>query len=176
MYQVKYQMDMKRYRQWTCPPVTKTRGFWFWLVLLVVSTAALVYFRSIESEMRFQSLAALLILCSLYRGFFFRPMYANKQFRLMRMQYGKEAWDSQVDIDDEGIRTYMDGEQQASVTWDQVESFTVTTNYFDFEVDKDFIRLPRDCFTEGSDTAFLQWMDEQHAAVPRKQESKEFAN
>ena len=62
MFQVKYHMDGKLYRQWTCPPIHKARGFWIWMVLLVISTPAMFYLRSVGAAPRFQSLAAMTML------------------------------------------------------------------------------------------------------------------
>ena len=73
MFQVKYFMDMNRYRKWTCPPAHKTKGFWFWLVLLVVATPLFIFFRIKGFDLRMQSMASMVALVGLYRGFLVRP-------------------------------------------------------------------------------------------------------
>lgn len=179
MFQVKYFMDMNRYRSWTCPPAHKTRGFWFWLILLVVAVPCFVIFRMKNFDLRMQSMAAMLSLVALYRGFLFRPMYANKQFRVMCINYHKEkrnGWDSRVDVTEEGIHTYMDDESRGMITWDQVKSYTVTSKYVDFNVMLDFIRLPKDCFTVGTAEEIVAWMEEHHPEIERQKETSEFDN
>ena len=179
MFQVKYFMDMNRYRQWTCPAPHKTKGFWFWLALLVISTPLMFYFRAIDSDLRLQSMSAMCMLIAVYRGFLFRPMYANKQFKVMCVNYHKEerdGWDSGVKVEEDGVETFMDDESRGCVTWDQVQSMTVTSGYADLNVATDFIRLPKDCFTKGSLEEFLAWMDQNHPEIERKRETKEFDN
>lgn len=179
MFQVKYFMDMNRYRKWTCPPAHKTRGFWFWLILFVVAVPLFAYLRVNDLHLRMQSMSAMVALVALYRGFLFRPMYANKQFRIMCINYHKEerqGWDSRVDVTEEGIHTYMDDESRGIISWDQVKSYTVTSEYADFNVTQDFIRLPKECFTVGTLEEFLVWMKENHPEIDREQETKEFRN
>ena len=179
MFQVKYFMDMNRYRSWTCPPAHKTKGFWFWLILLVVGVPCFVIFRMKNFDLRMQSMAGMLALVGLYRGFLFRPMYANKQFQVMCINYHKEerkGWDSRVDVTEEGIHTYMDETANGSATWDQVKSYTVTSNYVDFNVTCDFIRLPKDCFSVGSAEELVAWLESNHPEIDRRKETKEFDN
>ena len=179
MFQVKYFMDMNRYRHWTCPPAHKTKGFLFWLILLVVAVPCFVIFRMNNFDLRMQSMAGMLGLVALYRGFLFRPMYANKQFRIMCINYHKEerqGWDSRVDVTEEGIHTYMDDELRGTVLWDQVKSYTVTSKYVDFNVMLDFIRLPKDCFTVGTAEEIVAWMEEHHPEIERQKETSEFDN
>lgn len=178
MFQVKYHMDGKLYRQWTCPPIHKARGFWIWMVLLVISTPAMFYLRSVGAAPRFQSLAAMTMLVAVYRGILFRPMHTDKQFRVMCMDYDKPqtGWDSRVDLEESGITSYMDEKQLNHVAWHQVESVTATTRYIDFAVANDYIRLPADCFTVGSAEELLSWLQENHPEISRKEETKEFAN
>lgn len=179
MFQVKYHMDMKRYRSWTCPPVHKTRGFWFWLALLIVCLPAMIWLRVTDGNMRLQSLTAMGVLIAVYRGFLFRPMYANKQFRVMCIDYKKEShegWNSRVDIGEDGIDSFMDDRQLNHVNWDEVDFVVSTTNYVDFSVEQDFIRLPKDSFTVGTAEEFVAWLDEKHPDLRRKQEVKAFDN
>lgn len=178
MFQVKYHMDMNRYRQWTCPPIHKIRGFWFWMALLVISTPAMFYLKENDYPLRFQSLASMAMLVSVYRGILFRPMYANKQFRVMCVDYEKpqSGWDSRVDLDEDGISNYMDDKLLNRVSWDRVGAMVETTNYVDLIVGDDFIRLPRAEFSLGSAEEFLVWLGENHPEIQRKEEIKQFAN
>ena len=178
MFQVKYHMDGKRYRAWTCPPTHKLPGFWFWMVLLVISTPAMFYLRSIDAAPRHQSLAAMTMLVAVYRGILFRHMHTDKQFRVMCMDYNKPqtGWDSRVDLDEDGISNYMDEELLNHVDWDRVHSMVQTTSYVDLGVGEDYIRLPRAEFSKGTAEEFIAWMDENHPEIQRKEEIKQFAN
>ncbi len=178
MFQVKYHMDGKLYRQWTCPPIHKVRGFWFWMVLLAVSTPAMFYLRSIDGPIRLQSLASMAMLVAVYRGILFRPMYADKQFRVICMDHEKpnSGWDSRVDLDETGLSNYMDESLLNHVSWDQIQCAVVTGNYVDFVVASDFIRLPRNSFTQGSAEELLVWLKENHPEVELREESSQFAN
>ncbi len=178
MFQVKYHMDGKLYRQWTCPPIHKVRGFWFWMALLAVSTPAMFYLRAIDGPIRLQSLSSMAMLVAVYRGILFRPMYADKQFRVICMDHEKpnSGWDSRVDLDEVGLSNYMDEELLNRVTWDQVQYVIETGSYVDFVVAGEFIRLPRNSFTKGSAEELLGWLKENHAEVEHHQESSQFAN
>lgn len=179
MFQVKYFMDIRRYRDWTCPPAHKARGFWFWMVVLVISAPLAVYFRMNESDLRLQSLAAMGVLIAVYRGLLFRKMYANKQFRVMCIDYKKEerhGWDSRVEVTEEGICTYMDDAPLGKAAWENVCGYTVTSRYIDLNVEKDFIRLPRDAFTVGTAEEFLAWLGQRHPELERQQEVRAFDN
>lgn len=177
MFRNEYEMTLSRYRKWLCPPVYKVKGFWFWTVMTVISCGVLVYARKNGLPIRIQSLSALILLCSVYRGFFFRAMYVDKQFRVMCMDYGKtetHSWKNTIEVDENGIRTFMDGAPMANVTWDRVQNLTLAEEYVDLEVDQAFIRLDKACFTVGDAESFLAWMDEHHPELERKEEVKQF--
>ncbi len=173
-----YKMDMNRYRKWMNPPLTKVKGFWFWAPLSLLALAALLYFRAKAYPLRLQSLSSLILLAALYRGFFFRRMYVDKQFRIMCMDYGYEpfvGWQNTIVVDDEGIRTFMDEKPMANVTWDQVQNLTIARGYFDLEVDMDFIRLDKASFVEGNTESFLAYMTEKHSDIEQKAEKDDYS-
>ena len=97
----------------------------------------------------------------------------------MCINYHKEernGWDSTVNVDEDGIETFMDDASRGKIEWDQVKSYTVTSSYADLNVMTDFVRLPKDCFTKGSFEEFLKWMDANHPEIERRKETKEFDN
>lgn len=173
-----YTLNMQRYRMWMRPPLTKVKGFWFWCPLTLVSLGLLIYLRVNAYPIRLQSLASLILLAAVYRGFFFRAMYVDKQFRVMCMDYGYEpftGWKNTIEVDDAGIRTFMNEKPIADVTWDKVQNLTIANGYYDLEVDLDFIRLDKACFTEGDSESFLRYMTEQHGDIEQKAEKNDFS-
>ena len=173
-----YTMNLPRYRKWMNPPMTKVKGFWIWAVVTVVGLGGLLFFRFNDYPLRLQSLSSLVLLAGVYRGFFFRRMYVDKQFRVMCMDYGYEpftGWQNTIVVTDEGIKTYMNEKGLADVTWDKVQNLTIANGYFDLEVDMDFIRLDKASFTEGDPESFLAYMTEQHPEIEQKPEKDDYS-
>lgn len=173
MFQNEYCMDINRYRHWTSPILTKAKGFWFWLVLTLIGlpTACVLY--AIDAKQSFKSAALLVTLAAFYRGFLFRPMYANKQFRLLSARVGKKSWMTKIVISDT-IRLYVDGELNNEVSWSQVEGLVDAKSYFDLEVCGDYLRLDKAAFTQGDTAGFLSYMKERHPEIPYREEKPEF--
>jgi hypothetical protein len=165
MFQNEYTMDVVRYRRWTTPIMHKAKGFWFWLVLVLVGLPAMVILRDMQAKQSYQTAAALLTLAALYRGFFFRGMYANKQFRLLSNRMGKKSWDTRILVDDKTFIMYVDGEKNNEVSWKQISRLVEAKSYIDVEVGGDFMRLDKAGFTRGDAAGFLQFVRDKHPEV-----------
>ena len=173
MFQNEYCMDINRYRHWTCPILTKAKGFRFWLLLILVGLPSACVFYAIDARQSFKTTALLITLVGVYRGFLFRPMYANKQFRLMAAQFDKKSWMTKIVIGDT-LRLYVDGELNNEVQWGQVKTLVEARSYFDLEVGGDYLRLDKASFTKGDAESFLAYMKECHPEIPHQEEKPEF--
>lgn len=173
MFQNEYRMDLKRYQRWTCPIATKAKGFWIWLAVTVLALPTALWLYAVDARQGFKNTALLLTVAGVYRAFLFRPMYANKQFRLLSRQLGKQSWMTRVVIDDT-LRLYVDGELNNEVEWSQVKALAEAKSYFDLEVGDDYLRLDKACFTEGDAESFRAFMTERHPEIPHQEEKAEF--
>lgn len=173
MFENEYVMDIKRYQRWTAPIVYKAKGFWFWMFIAALGTFGTIYFNIHDVEMRWQSLAMILVLIGVYRGIFFRWMLAGKQFKLMRAHSGMKKWDSKIIVGNT-IRIFINGEPNNEIFWKQVELFVEAKSYFDLKVDNDFTRLDKACFTKGTPEQFKAWMFTEHSDIPYSREKPEF--
>lgn len=173
MFQNEYIMDINRYRHWTSPILTKAKGFRFWLLLTLVGLPTICVLYAIGARQSFKTTALLITLVAFYRGFLFRSMYANKQFRLLSAQFKKKTWMTKIVISDT-IQLYMDGKLNNEVQWSQVDKLVEAKSYFDLEVDGDYLRLDKAKFTQGDAESFLTYMKEQHPEIPYQEEKPEF--
>lgn len=173
MFQNEYCMNIDRYRHWTCPILTKAKGFKFWLILTLVGLPTVCVFYAVGARQTLKTTALLITFAAFYRGFLFRPMYANKQFRLLSTQFHKKSWMTKIVIGDE-ISLYVDGNLNNEVQWNQINGLVEAKSYFDLEVNGDYLRLDKAGFTQGDSERFLSYMKEQHPEIPYREEKPEF--
>lgn len=173
MFQNEYCMDINRYRRWTSPILTKAKGFRFWLLLTLIGLFSICMLYAIGARQNFKTTALLITSAAFYRGFLFRSMYANKQFRLLSAQFKKRSWMTKIVISDT-IQLYMDGELNNEVQWSQVDKLVEAKSYFDLEVNGDFLRLDKAKFTQGDAESFLAYLKERHPEIPYQEEKPEF--
>ena len=173
MFQNEYHMNVALYRKFTCPPMTKIRGFWIWVAVLVLALAGYAVMARYGLRRSFQNGVLLLALAAAYRAFFFHPMYANKQYQMLCNNLGKHEWDSRILVGDT-VQVYEDNELCSDVPWEHVTGLVEAKSYFDLGAEGDFIRLAKDGFTKGDPAGFLAWMREKHPEIPYKEEIPQF--
>ena len=168
MFVNEYEMTRKRFLQWSTPNLFKLPITYIWMVVVLLSAFAWWYFAKMGVEMRWQTLAAFMVLIALYRGFFFRYMAVDKQYRLTKMNMYKDvAWMCKVEVTEGGIRVSANGKLQAYVKWDRIESFNEANSFYDLKVKEgDQARLDKNSFTKGDAEGLKQFMKEKHPEIP----------
>lgn len=167
-----YEMTRKRFSKWSTPNIFRISLTYVWIVVGLVSAFAWIYFAKNDTEIRWQTLAAFMVLIAIYRGFLFRHMAVDKTYRLTKANtYKGEPWMCKVEINDGGIRVSANGTMSAYVKWDRVSSFQEAKTFLDLKVDGDEnqARLDKESFTEGDVESFKQYMREKHSDIPYKE-------
>ncbi|MBQ0041246.1 MAG: YcxB family protein [Clostridiales bacterium] len=171
MFINEYEMTRKRFLLWSTPRFYKLPIFYIWAVVFIFSGIAWWYFANYDVEMRWQTLAAFMMLISFYRGVAFRYMAVDKQYRLTKENmYKGVPWMCKVEVNDGGIRVSANGKIQAYVKWDRISEFVEADSFLDLRVkDGDQARLDKACFTKGNTDEFKAWMKENHPDIPYKE-------
>lgn len=168
MFVNEYEMTRKRFVQWSTPNIFRLPITYIWAAVIVFAAFAWWYFAKQGIELRWQTLAAFMVLIGLYRGFAYRYMATDKQYRLTKKNmYEDVDWMCKVEVNDGGIRVSANGKLQAYVKWDRIDAFEEATSFFDLKVKEgDQARLDKAGFTKGDAESFKQYMLEKHADIP----------
>ncbi len=168
VFKNEYRMTRKRYVKWATPVFWKLPVFYILMVLLVFGIFCWWYFAKHNVEQRWETLAAFIVLITLYRGFLYRPLAADKQFRITRQKkYNDEDWDVAIIVNDKGIKYKTNNRVESYVKWDDIVAFKEATSFYDL-VDTlgQQARLDKECFTEGDAESFKLYMETQHPDIP----------
>ena len=170
MFVNEYEMTRKRFLLWSVPKFWKLPIFYIWCAVFVFSGVAWYYFAHHNVEIRWETLAAFMMLISFYRGVAFRYMAVDKQYRLTKENMYKDVdWLCKVEVNDGGIRVSANGKLQAYVKWDRIASFEEADSFLDLkDKEGDQARLDKNSFTKGSTEEFKKYMAEKHADIPFK--------
>lgn len=173
MFVNEYEMTRKRFVSWSTPVISKLPITYIWAVIVVISAFAWWYFAHKGIEMRWQTLAAFMVLIGLYRGFAFRYMATDKQYRLTKENMYKDVpWMCKVEVNDGGIRVSANGKLQAYVKWDRIEAFEEAKSFLDLKVKEgDQARLDKESFTKGDVESFKKYMADKHPDIPFREVS-----
>lgn len=168
MFVNEYEMTRKRFVSWSTPNIFKLPITYIWAAVMLLSAYAWWYFTKEGIEMRWQTLAAFMVLIAIYRGFAYRFMATDKQYRLTKKNmYPDTPWMCKVEINDGGIRVSANGKIQAYVKWDRIAAFEEAETYYDLKVKEgDQARLDKEGFTKGDCESFKKWMAENHPDLP----------
>ena len=168
MFVNEYEMTRKRFVSWSTPNIFKLPITYIWAVILLFSAFTWWYFSQKDTAIRWQTLAAFMVLISVYRGFLFRFMATDKQYRLTKENMYKDVpWMCKVEVNDGGIRVSANGKLQAYVKWDRIDSFQEAKTYYDLKVKEgDQARLDKQGFTKGDCESFVKYMSEKHPEIP----------
>lgn len=168
MFVNEYEMTRKRFIQWSTPIFYKLPIFYIYCAIIVFSVFAWWYFATNNVAVRWQTLAAFMVLISLYRGVAFRYMATDKQYRLTKENmYKNVAWMCKVEVNDGGIRVSANGKLQAYVKWERICAFEEANTFFDLKVrEGDQARLDKAGFTKGDAESFKKYMLENHSEIP----------
>ena len=171
MFINEYEMTRGRFVKWSTPVFYKLPIFYIWCVVFVFSGIAWYYFAQHNVAVRWETLAAFMMLISFYRGFAFRFMATDKQYRLTKENMYKDVpWMCKVEVNDGGVRVSANGKIQAYVKWDRIEAFAEAKTFLDLKVKEgDQARLDKECFTKGDVESFKAWMAEKHPEIPFKE-------
>ena len=171
MFVNEYEMTRKRFLLWSTPIFYKLPIFYIWAAVFAFSGVAWYYFAHHNVEVRWETLAAFMMLISFYRGVAFRYMAVDKQYRLTKENmYKNVPWMCKVEVNDGGVRVSANGKIQAYVKWDRIDAFVEATSFYDLRVKEgDQARLDKACFTKGSAEEFEMWMAEHHPNLPKQE-------
>lgn len=168
MFVNEYEMTRKRFVSWSTPNIFKLPITYIWLAVIAFSLFAWIYFTKTGTALRWQTLASFMVLIALYRGFAFRYMATDKQYRITKEHMYKDVpWMCKVEINDGGIRVSANSKLQAYVKWDRIASFEEANTFLDLKVKEgDQARLDKEGFTKGDVESFKKWMAENHPEIP----------
>ena len=171
MFVNEYEMTRKRFVSWSTPNIFKLPITYIWTAVLLFSAFAWWYFANKDTAIRWQTLGAFMVVISVYRGYLFRFMATDKQYRLTKENMYKDvAWMCKVEVSDGGIRVSANGKLQAYVKWERIDAFEEAVTFFDLSVrDGDQARLDKACFTKGDEESFRQYMKEKHPDIPYRE-------
>ena len=168
MFINEYEMTRGRFVKWSTPNIFKLPITYIWTAVIVFSAFAWGYFSHNGIAIRWQTLAAFMVVIGIYRGYLFRFMATDKQFRLTKENMYKDVpWMCKVEINDGGIRVSANGKLQAYVKWERIASFEEAETFYDLKVKEgDQARLDKEGFTKGDGESFKKWMAENHPEIP----------
>lgn len=163
-----YEMTKKRFVKWSIPVFYRLPIFYIMVVVFIVSGYAWYYFAQHDAPQRWQTLAAFMMLMCLYRGILYKPLSADKQYRLTKMNmYNNQPWMCKVDVSEGGIKVMSNGKVNAHIKWDKVVKFQEAKSYLDLVVQSgEQARMDKACFTRGDAESFKAWMAENHPELP----------
>ena len=162
-----YEMDMKRYVNWSTPVLWRVPIFYIYMAVMLVSIYAWWYFAQHDVAMRWQTLAAFMALICFYRGALYGKMAANKHYRITEEDHFKDGhWMCKVEVGDAGVRVSANGKMNSYVKWDRVTSFQEAKSFYDLKVGSEQARLDKNSFTKGDAESFKAYMLEKHADIP----------
>ncbi len=168
MFVNEYEMTRKRFLLWSTPVCYRLPVFYIYCAIFLFSGFAWYYFDHNGAAIRWQTLAAFMMIFSFYRGVAFRYMAVDKQYRLTKLNMYKDVpWMCKVEVNDGGIRVSANGKLQAYVKWERIEAFEEADSFLDLKVKEgDQARLDKACFTKGSEEEFKAYMAEKHPDIP----------
>ena len=171
MFVNEYELTRKRFHDWSVPIFYQLPIFWIYACIFSFSGLAWIYFVQHGAPLRWQTLCAFMMLFSFYRGVAYRPMAADKYYRLTKEQiYHGEPWMCKVEVNDGGIRVSANGKLQAYVKWERIEAFIEAKSFLDLKVKEgDQARLDKNSFTKGDVESFKKYMAEKHPDIPYKE-------
>lgn len=173
MFENEYIMDAKRFSKWTVPKFWCLPIFYIDLFIVVAGIVGLWYFSNIVASNRWRTLSIFLIFIGIYRGFLFRWMISNKQYRVMKDKYfDNKPWKVTIYVNKNSVEQSLNGKFNSKTEWEKFKYLVEAKSFFTLKLedgDKG-MKLDKDSFTKGDAESFKDYvLSEQKHIIYQKE-------
>lgn len=175
MFENEYIMDAKRYAKWTVPKFWCLPIFYLDLLIIVVGIIGTWYFSNIMVSNRWRTLSIFLIFIGIYRGFFFRWMASNKQYRVMKDKYfDNKPWKVTIYVNKNSVEQNLNGKFNSKTEWSKFKYLIEAKTSFTLQLDdnENGMKLDKDSFTKGDSESFKNYILTEQKHIIYKKESE----
>ena len=172
-----YEMTPDRYFIHTVPEFSEMKYFKITMYAELVLGILFIFTYFIRRE----KTIGMILLCLFFLipsiTIFRKKFHAQRAYNLIKRNYceGKK-WISKNEIDDEGVKVYINEKLIHDIKWDKIKKWTEALSYYAIKWgdQSDGAFIYKDSFKEGDENSFLSYMKTTRSNIPYEVEIKEY--